>query len=155
MSAALWDLTSGGRTGPPQRQWPDLSEPSVPASLSGLSAAAGVHHAVHAGTEWDYLTVLSESQRGMCLATSVSDVRGGAAGHSGLAAVVQRRAPTSGVKVSESGPISGATINPGGLISGEHYRRSSHHGRSPSRRGRSIAILNRARSRISFSARSV
>ncbi len=49
-----------------QRQWPALPEPAVPASLSGLSAAAGVHHTVYAGTEWDHRTVL-RSLKGACV----------------------------------------------------------------------------------------
>ena len=48
------NLASGGRTGPPQRQWADLPESAISTGLSRLSAAAGVHHAVYAGTEWDH-----------------------------------------------------------------------------------------------------
>ena len=93
--------------------------------LLRLSPAAGVHHALYAGAEWDDRTVFSEPERGVCLATHVPDVCGGAANHSELGPVVQPRAGASGAGVSEPSPISGATINAGGLISGEHYMLSN------------------------------
>ena len=92
--------------------------------MPGLSADAGVHHALYAGTEWDHRTVLPQSQRRVCLAARVSDVRGRATRHSSVAAVVQPGAPASGLGLSEPDPISDATSNPGGLISGEHYNRA-------------------------------
>ena len=44
------------------------------AEAARLSVAAGVPNALHAGTEWDYQTVLSQYQRRMCLAARVPDV---------------------------------------------------------------------------------
>jgi len=41
---------------------------------SRLSPAARVHHALHAGAEWDDRTVFSESERGVRLATHVPDL---------------------------------------------------------------------------------
>ena len=60
--------------GPPQRQWADLSEPAVPASLSRLSTPTRIHYTVHTGAEWGHRTVLSQSQRGVYLAARVSDM---------------------------------------------------------------------------------
>lgn len=71
--------------------------------------------------EWGDRAVLSESQREVRLATHVPEVRRRAHPHSGLDAVVQRRAPASGVGLSEPGPIPGSPINPGSLISEEQY----------------------------------
>ena len=72
--ARFGTLRPVGRPGAPERQRPDLPESAVSAGLSRLSLAAGVHHALHAGAEWDHRTILSESQGGVCLATHVSDL---------------------------------------------------------------------------------
>jgi putative transposase len=63
----------------------------------------------------------SESQRRVCLAVCVCDLRGRSAHHPGLGPLVQPRTATQRPGLSEPRPIPGATINPGGLISGEHY----------------------------------
>jgi len=44
------------------------------AGLSRLSLAAGIHHTLHAGAKWDHRTVLSQSQRGVCLAAHVPEL---------------------------------------------------------------------------------
>ncbi|MDR4479738.1 MAG: IS3 family transposase [Nitrospira sp.] len=62
----------GSRTA--KRQWPDLPESAGSTGLSRLSPAAGVHHALYAGTEWDDRTVFSESERRVRLATHVPDL---------------------------------------------------------------------------------
>ncbi|CUS34193.1 hypothetical protein COMA2_160027 [Candidatus Nitrospira nitrificans] len=62
-----------------------------------------------------------QSQGGVCLATYLSDIRGGATGYLTVAPVVQPGAATSSARVPESRPIPRATVNPGGLILGEHY----------------------------------
>jgi hypothetical protein len=118
---AVRDAPPRGRASPPRRQWPDFPAPPIPAGLSRLPAPTGIHYAVYAGAEWDDRTVFSESQRRVCLAAHVPDVRRGAAGHSGLGPVVQLRATASSARIPQPHPVSCATINPGGLISGEHY----------------------------------
>ncbi len=74
LPGSVRDAASDRSSRAAKRQRADLPESAVPAGLSRLSSAAGVHHALHAGAEWDDRTVLSESERGVRLATHVPDL---------------------------------------------------------------------------------
>jgi transposase InsO family protein len=52
-AACLQRFSTLSPMGAPQRQRPDLLESARSAGLSRLSAAAGIHHALHAGADWD------------------------------------------------------------------------------------------------------
>jgi hypothetical protein len=102
----------------PLRQWAGLSEPAVPGSLSRLSAAAGVHHPVHARAKRHHRALLPESERRVCLVAPVRQLRGGAPGDRRVDPLVQRGASAPGAGLSEPTRTPGARSSLGGLISG-------------------------------------
>jgi hypothetical protein len=93
----------------PLRQWARVSEPTVLGGLSRLSAAAGIHHPVHARAERHHRAFLPESQRRVCLAAHVPELRGGAPRDRWVDPLVQRGAPASGPGLSEHTRTSLAT----------------------------------------------
>lgn len=68
------------------------------------------------------LSALPESERRMCLAALVPELRGGTLGDRRVDSLVQRGAAAASPGLSEATRTSGATRSAGGLILGENYR---------------------------------
>ena len=84
------------------RQWLGLRLEALPAHGDGVRTAAGVHHAVHAGTERLGGTVHSELQRGMCLAARVGLHRGSPPSDRRLDRLVQLSATAPGLGLQDA-----------------------------------------------------